>query len=65
MTLLTIMISLALLATLAVLGLGLLSMAIGGSTDKEFCEKFMWARVGLQGTALVLIVIALYLSTYE
>jgi hypothetical protein len=59
---LNIIIFLALLATTATLGLGLLSMALGGTVDKEFGERFMWARIGVQATAVLLIILALYIS---
>ena len=59
---LNIIIILALLATIAALGLGLLSMGIGGSLDKDASERFMWMRTGLQGFAVVLILAALYLA---
>ncbi|MDW3095496.1 MAG: HIG1 domain-containing protein [Gammaproteobacteria bacterium] len=59
---LNIIIILALLATISTLGLGLLSMAIGGSTDKEFGERIMWSRIIIQGAAVVLILLALYLA---
>ncbi len=58
----TIIIVLALLATIGALGLGLLSMAIGGSLDKDFGERFMWVRIALQGIAVILILSALYLT---
>lgn len=59
---LTIIIILALLATIGALGLGLLSMGIGGSLDSDFSERFMWIRTGLQGVAVLLILFALYLA---
>ena len=59
---LNIIIILALLATIGALGLGLLTMGLGGSADKSFGEQFMWARTGLQGLAVVLILLALYLA---
>lgn len=52
----------ALLATLATLGLGLLSMGIGGSLDKSYGERFMWVRLVLQAATVALIVSALALS---
>ncbi len=48
----------ALLATLVVLGLGLRSMAKGGTYDAEHAEKFMWERVALQGLVVVLLLAA-------
>ncbi|MGH1538099.1 MAG: HIG1 domain-containing protein [Gammaproteobacteria bacterium] len=59
---LTILIILALLATIAALGLGLLSMGIGGSLDNDFGERFMWIRIGLQAATVILILGALFLS---
>ncbi len=61
MDLLTIVIILALLATAVALLLGLMSLGQGGSFDKDFGTGFMWARVGLQGFAVALLVIAFLL----
>jgi len=58
MALVNTLIIAALLATVAVLVLGLRSMAIGGSYDREHAEKFMWERVGLQALVVVLLVVA-------
>jgi hypothetical protein len=62
MTIVTVLIIAALIATVVVLGLGLRSMARGGSYDKEHAEKFMWERVGLQALVIVLLVVAVFLS---
>jgi len=59
---LNIIIILALLATMSALGLGLLSMGIGGSLDKDYGERFMWARIGLQAATVALIITALIVS---
>lgn len=59
---LNIIIFLALLATIAALGLGLLSMGIGGSLDRDYGERFMWARIGLQAATVALIIGALIVS---
>jgi hypothetical protein len=48
----------ALIATIIVLGLGLRSMARGGTYDREHAEKFMWERVVLHALAVVLLVAA-------
>lgn len=48
----------ALIATVVVLGLGLRSMARGGTYDQEHAEKFMWERVGLQALVVVLLLAA-------
>ena len=61
MDLLTIVIILALVATVVALLFGLVSMGQGGSFDKNFGTGFMWARVGLQGLAVALLVLALLL----
>jgi len=59
---LNIIIALALLATMGALGLGLLSMGIGGSLDKDYGERFMWARIGLQAATVALIIAALFVT---
>lgn len=59
---LNLVIILALLATIGALGLGLLSMGVGGNLDKDFSERFMWIRTGLQGIAILLILVALYIA---
>jgi hypothetical protein len=56
---LPILIVLAMLATLAVLGLGLLSMARGDSARRS--NKLMQSRVLLQGVALLLFVLFMWL----
>jgi hypothetical protein len=58
---LTIVIILALVATVAALLMGIVSMGKGGTFDKDFGEGFMWARVILQGLAVALLVLALWL----
>ena len=54
----SVLIICALIATVVVLGLGLRSMAKGGEYDKEHAEKFMWERVALQGLVVILLVAA-------
>ncbi|NND45212.1 MAG: hypothetical protein HKN58_07800 [Xanthomonadales bacterium] len=61
MDLLTVVIILALLATVVALLFGLTSLGQGGSFDKHFGTGFMWARVGLQALAVGLLVLALFL----
>ena len=56
-----IVIVLALLATVATLGLGLLAMSGGGQTDRKFSEPLMWARVAFQGVTVLLLVLAVFL----
>ena len=48
----------ALIATIVVMMLGLRSMAKGGDYDKEHAEKFMWERVALQGLVVILLLAA-------
>jgi hypothetical protein len=57
----TIVIILALVATAVAMGLGLLAMSGGGSTDRDFGTNLMWARVGLQGLTVLLLVVAMLL----
>ena len=59
---LNIIIILALLATILALGLGLLSMGIGGSLNKDASERFMWIRIVLQAATAVLIISALFFT---
>ncbi len=61
MDLLTVVIILALVAAVVVLVLGLISMGQGGSFDKDFGTGFMWLRVGFQGLAIGLLMLALLL----
>ena len=60
---LTIVIVLALLATVAALGLGLLTMSSGGYNDKDFSTPLMWTRVGLQVLTLALLALAVILRS--
>jgi Hypoxia induced protein conserved region len=48
----------ALLLTVVITVLGLMSMAAGGTTDEQFSTPLMWARVGAQGLTILLLVIA-------
>ena len=59
MDLLTSEIKLLPLVTVLALLLGLMSLGQGGSFDRDFGTRFMWARVGLQGLAVGLLVLAL------
>lgn len=58
---LLVVIILALAATVVAMGLGLLAMSSGGSTDRLFSTKLMWARVGFQALTLLLLIIAVLL----
>ena len=58
MSIINVLIIGALITTVVVLGLGLRSMARGGSYDKEHAEKFMWERVALQLLVVILLLAA-------
>jgi len=58
MDLLTVLIILALLATALSLLLGLITLSRGGKFEQFFGTRLMWARVGMQGLAVVLLVLA-------
>ena len=62
MSLITLLVIAALIATIVTLGLGLRSMSIGGDYDLEHSEKFMWERVGLQALVIVLLLAAILLG---
>lgn len=62
MDLLTGMIVLALLATIGALVTGVISMVQGGEYDREHSTQLMFTRVGFQGVALVLLLIALFVA---
>ena len=62
MNLLNVVIVLALLAVAVSLLLGLITMGQGGKFDKTFGTRFMWARVGLQGLAVLLLFLAWWLN---
>ncbi len=53
---------LAMLAVVATLALGLISMAKGGEFDRKYSNKFMQARVALQGLALLFLALAFLTS---
>jgi len=59
----TILVPITLIAVLAALGLGLYSMLRGGDYALAHGNKFMRLRVGLQLTAVVLIVLTVYLNS--
>lgn len=56
------LIVIALLATLGVLFTGLISMARGGEFNRKYGNKLMRWRVLIQGSALILLAIALLLA---
>ena len=62
MTVLTILIMVALLATVVSLVWGIGSMAHGGRFDEKHSTQLMGARVILQGLVIVLMLIAFVIS---
>ena len=62
MTTVTIMVMLALFATVVALGTGIGSMVHGGAFDDKHNDQLMVARIGLQGLAVLLIIVALIAS---
>ena len=51
----------AMLITVAVMFLGVLSMSAGGSTDDAVSTPLMWVRVGFQALTILLLFIAIRL----
>lgn len=49
----------AMLATLGVLGVGLVAMARGGDFNRKYGNRLMQARVAFQGAALAFFALAL------
>ncbi|MBT8118369.1 MAG: twin transmembrane helix small protein [Gammaproteobacteria bacterium] len=62
MSLLTLTVVLALVATVITLAWGLGSMAVGGSYDEKHSEQLMFTRIGIQIFAFVMLLAAVYLS---
>jgi len=62
MSVLTLMVVLALIATIATLAWGIGSMAVGGTYDKKHSEQLMFTRIGIQAVAFVILLIAVYFS---
>ena len=58
MYVLTILMITAIAATVAVLGLGIVSKAKGGESNEQHSVQLMSARVSLQAAAILLIVLA-------
>jgi len=58
MTIMTAMVLVALLATVAVLITGIASMARGGDFDLHHSHQLMYARVAFQVATLVILLIA-------
>ncbi|NIR44452.1 MAG: hypothetical protein GWO39_08420 [Gammaproteobacteria bacterium] len=62
MELLTALVVLAALATAGALATGVGSMVHGGAFDQRHADQFMVARVGLQGLAFILLLLALLVA---
>ncbi len=61
-TIFIVLMALAMVAVLAVMGLGMFSMAKGGEFNKKYSNKLMQARVMLQGFALLMFALAIVSS---
>ncbi len=62
MSLLTLTVLLALLATIITLAWGVGSMAVGGSYDEKHSEQLMFARIGIQAFAFVMLLVAIFFT---
>jgi len=62
MSLLTVVIIISLVLTIAVLVIGLGSMGVGGEFDEKYSIRLMYARVGMQAVTLMLLFFAIYLA---
>jgi hypothetical protein len=58
----TILLALALLLVLAVLAVGVISMARGGEFNQKYGNKLMQARIAAQALAVLLLFIAYLVS---
>lgn len=63
MNILNMIIVVALLMTVAVIGTGIWSMAHGGEFDEKHSSQLMVARVGMQGITVLLLLLAVFLSS--
>ncbi len=62
MSLLTLTVILALIATIVTLAWGVGSMAIGGTYDEKHSEQLMFTRIGIQAFAFVMLLVAVFLT---
>lgn len=62
MSVLTVVLIVALIATVAALGLGIGSMMRAGELDQRDSNRMMFARVSLHAIVVLLIGIAIYIS---
>lgn len=63
MNILTMVIIVALLATIGLMGTGVWSMAHGGEFDRKHSTQLMFARVGMQAITVLLLLFAVYLAS--
>lgn len=63
MNILTVVIMVALLMTIGLVGTGVWSMAHGGEFDRKHSTQLMFARVGMQGLTVLLLLFAVYLAS--
>jgi heme/copper-type cytochrome/quinol oxidase subunit 2 len=54
----TILVVVALMATVVVLFIGVFSMARGGDFDQKHSVQLMFTRVGIQAVAIFLVIVA-------
>ena len=60
----TIPVMIALIATVVVLFVGIVSMARGGQFDRQHSVQLMFTRVGFQAAAVILIIAAALYAGY-
>ncbi len=60
----TIPVMIALIATVVVLFVGIISMARGGEFDRQHSVQLMFTRVGFQAAAVILIIAAALYAAY-
>lgn len=60
----TIPVMIVLIATVVVLFVGIVSMARGGQFDRQHSVQLMFARVGVQAAAVILIIAATLYAAY-
>lgn len=63
MEILSVVIVGALLVTIGLMGTGIWSMAHGGDFDQKHSTQLMFARVGMQGVTVLLLLLAVYLAS--
>ncbi len=63
MNILSMAIILALIITIGLMGTGIWSMAHGGEFDRKHSTQLMFARVGMQGVTVLLLLFAIYLAS--